>query len=246
MKLLMGSSLPQINLTISTDQTSYNIKSQAGNPTVASLIIVTVNSGIRIAHIKSGALVTGTKIRIINNGCIFGDGGPGGNGGNSQATVINPGSVGGAGGIAIEMEVSSLALEIDNTNGYILGGGAGGKGGDSAWHPLGDAAGGGGGGGAGGGVFGDAGTGGSGTPFAQNGSSSHLPHWNVSYWDDGFPGGSNEIGLGGAGGHDFYVDGAAGANGGAYGTSGKAVHLNGNPITWLGGNNSTQVKGAVS
>ena len=32
---------------------------------------------------------------------------------------------------------------------------------------------------------------------------------------------------------------------GAGGAAGKAINLNGQTITWLGGNNGTQVKGAV-
>ena len=244
--MMGGIVLPQINLTISTDQTSYNIKTQAGNPAAASLIVLTVNTGIKARNMVSGALVAGTKIRIVNNGCIYGQGGTGGTGGNAQEGVSNPGTSGSVGNAAIDLQAGSLALEIDNTNGYVLGGGAGGHGGASFYAAFGNTGGGGGGGGAGGGTYGNGGTIGTGSVAPANGVASYQPHWSGSIWDQGFPSQSMEVGTGGAGGHDFYGDGAAGLSGTAYGASGKAVNLNGNPITWLGGNNSTQVKGAVS
>lgn len=241
----MAGSLPEISLTVSTDQTSYNIKSKAGNPAAAALIIITINSGIKVRDMVTGTLVAGTKVRVINNGCIYGTGGTGGTGGNAQAGVTNPGTAGTAGNPAIDMQVASLTLEVNNANGYILGGGAGGHGGASFTHPLQIEAGGGGGGGAGGGTGGNGGSGGT-QGTASAGGPAGVPVWTGSYWDQGFPGFYWEYGDGGAGGVGFYGSGARGDNGTKYGTSGKAINLNGTPITWLGGNNSTQVKGAVS
>ena len=242
MKFLLGGLvLVEQILTISSNQDAgYDIFTAAGSPANPSLFIVTVNSTIRVAAMTSSACPTGSRIRIINNGCIYGLGGAGGAGGDAGAGVT-PGATGTAGGAALTLPTGLDMAEIDNTNGYILGGGDGGRGGDSFYHPLDYEAGGGGGGGAGG----PKGTGGTqGTAYA--GSASYLPHWGGFYWNQGFPGQFMEWGDGGVGGQSFYGNGANGSNGGSYGVNGKAVTLNGVPLTWLGGNNGTQVKGAVS
>ena len=250
MKILMGGLVltPIARTILANQDAGYNMFTQAGSPATPSYLTLTINTGIRVFAITSGAFPSGSKIKIINNGAIYGSGGNGGNGGNASAGGVNSGSAGTAGGIALSLPSGLALLEMDNTNGYILGGGAGGTGGSSFWGGggLGYTGGGGGGGGAGGGPGGNGGTIGTGSIAPANGSASYLPHWNVSYWDEGFPSQFMEVGSGGAGGHDFYGDGAYGSNGGAYGTSGKAINLNGNSITWLGGNTAAQVKGAVS
>jgi len=248
MKILMGGLvLVERTLTISANQDAgYNIYTAAGSPAGASLFIVTINTGIRVMSLTSSACPSGSQFRIINNGCIFGYGGGGGNGGNASGSGVNPGSAGAAGGIAIALPSGLALLEMNNTNGYILGGGAGGTGGSSFYSGLGNTGGGGGGGGAGGGAYGNGGTIGTGSIAPAIGYASYLPHWNGSYWNEGFPSQFMEVGPGGAGGHDFYGDGAYGSSGTAYGTSGKAINLNGVPITWLGGNTAAQVKGTVS
>lgn len=171
---------------------------------------------------------------------------------------------GGNGGNAVSLD---MAATIDNTNGRIFGGGGGGMGAVSTSQQLGgsyvfsNAGGGGGGQGAyttngGSGVMGgmggqyggpsNPGVGGSGPTYTQ------------------FVGGSYE-----SGGGTYTITGQNGANGAAWGqnaaslpaqpavagvaydngtsgTAGKAVARNAKTVTWIGGNNANQIKGAVS
>jgi hypothetical protein len=194
-----------------------------------------------------GTFPAGSTLKIVNAGKMLGQGGTGGNGGVGS----NAGTAGSAGGAAIKFEstaamadASAIPLTIDNTSGYIAGGGGGGGGGGGTLAGGGGGGqGGGGGGGQGGGSGGsgyasgsDAGwsipysyfvTGGAGDPFGPAGQGRSGGQW----------GGDGQEG-------DAGTDGAGGAGGAA----GKAVDKNGRSvsITWLGGNNSTQVKGAVS
>lgn len=249
--LLGGGGTSTINLVISASRTTnYNIRTAAGSPSSRVDVILTINSGIYAGGnpgITTGTgWATGSTIKIINNGYITGAGGNGGRGG-------NVGSNGSAGQIGKDALSLGWNVTIDNTNGYIFGGGGGGGGGAGIIDGLGGAAGGGGGGGQGypGGAGGDRGSGGG---IAAG---------------DGTDGSRTNRGSGGAGGQDgFYpVTGGNGGNGGLWasngvsgqsvtgdttynggfrGAGGKAIDLNGYTVTWLGGNNSTQVKGAVS
>lgn len=179
-----------------------------------------------------------TKLRFtMLNGYARGKGGAGG-----TAVLGAAGGNGGAGGPAINIPFAlSGKVEIDlGSSGHFHagGGGAGAGGGADAQYENSQkqirteqVAGGGGGAGAG---PSSAGTGSSGTTGSQT---------------------SAQGGNGGNGG-DY---GAAGANGssgvtgdnvysaGTGGAAGKAVELNGGSApTWIDGNNSTQIKGAVS
>lgn len=224
----------QIALTIAANiGTGYNIFAQAGYPVDAVDVVLTINAGVDVfadngttyTVLTTGTgWATGSTIKIVNNGYILGCGGVG-------APATSSGGInGGPGYPAIELRWD---VTIDNTNGYIFGGGGGG--GSAAlkfvYPPGGLVNGGGGGGGAGYGqrseyqaTYGTRLAGGTG--YAQYPST--------------YVGGSG--GASGAPGGDG--DGGGGA--GAGGAGGNAILLNGHGITWIAGNNASQVKGAVS
>ncbi len=250
---------PPINLVISSNTANYNIASAAGNPASPRVITLTINSGVTVysnstsqAAVDAGNLPTGSALTIVNNGSIIGAGGYGGTGGAlSDCAIATAGAAGGNAGNAINLTVSAT---INNTNGYIFGGGGGGGGGGASYFLCGFGWSGGGGGGGAGNIGGAGGAGG----------------YNYYIYDAGDPGAAGNT-TGGAGGPGGYFDavryagdggsgggygmpgnvggigapGAYNASGGVGGSAGKAINLNGNTITWTGGNNGTQVKGSV-
>lgn len=258
--------LPKIPLTISANTNNYNLFSAAGSPTYPAVIVVTINSGIEVGSTSTGSpsFTTGTgwnaatTLKLINNGNIHGQGG---NGGGSQAVQVDvpkPGYAGAAGGDALDL---GFALSLDNSSGNIYGGGGGGGGGGAAHldssgsQELGSSGGGGGGGAsdtntsggsAGGFVTGitdfRSGTNG-GAGSSSGGGGGTGGNWSSAVAGNGGSGGGwgSAGSAGGAG-----VGGTTSSSGGGAGAAGKAVDKNGNTLTWLGGNNGTQVKGAVS
>lgn len=207
-----------------------------------------------------------TTIVIINNGRIEGRGGSGGAGAHLGDDVDvyarYPAVAGGAGGDAIW---TNHPITIDNANGEIFGGGGGGGGGGSYVSVY--ISGGGGGGGAG--VVGGAGgithqplphvatpvlyPGSSGTRDAGGVGADGNTHSPLYYGDwtggtGGTGGNPGEPGQAGSPGttNNIYApehyESMPPASGGA---AGRAITTNGRAITWTGGNNSTQVKGAV-
>lgn len=197
-----------VNLTV-TAGTNKNLCTIAGNPTVAGHYRFTIASGIVIysGSTASPALTTGTcwrtgsTIIIINNGRIYGMGGNGSAGSNAPTAA-------GAGGNAMTL---SYPVTIDNTNGYIFGGGGGGGGGSRGYNAYAAAGGGG---------------GASGTTASSGGAGqSTLQRTGQA----GGAGNTSGAGAGGAGG-----------------AAGKAIDTNGHAVTWLDGNTSARVKGAVS
>jgi hypothetical protein len=241
-----------VQLTISADTQNYNVRTAAGSPSGSVDVFLTINAGVKVGSTSrvtpalrwgtgwtAGSTFTGTS-----SGDVVGCAGNGGNG----STASNTAQSGSAGGDA--MDCDGNAVTYDNTNGRLLGAGGGGAGGpgDPAGAGLSQASGGGGGGGRGynGGTAGSAGA--SGGATGSNGTAG-------SY---------TAAGTGGAGStNTFYgTAGLAGANGGDFGAAGggrfrngfdsfggaagKACNLNGGSLTLTGGNNSSQVKGAVS
>jgi hypothetical protein len=256
-----------IDLTIAASTTAYNVFLQAGAPMIPRVVRVTVNPGVVVSSTStgvpaliSGGLRAGSELRIVNRGTITGAGGAGGAGGGFSGAGPNPQSGGGAGGAAIS---TTTRLVIDNTAGNIWGGGGGGGGGAVATITNVLAGGGGGGGGAGTtaggggaagpafsgaqypvGYAGAAGTASAGGAGGAGGNSGTYPR---QYDGSG-------RGLGGAGGAGGGPgqgggrggDGNLGGAGLAGGAAGNAVVLNGNTVTWTGGNNATQVRGPVN
>ena len=241
-------------LEISSSLANYNIYTMLGSPTSPVNVTLTIPNGVTVssnsaatAALDTGNLPAGSTVTIINNGSILGAGGIGGAGANGGNVSGNPGGIGGDGGSAISLS-SSLTVSIDNTNGYIFGGGGGGGGSGSCTGIGQNYAGCGGGGGAGAivGAGGPAGFGSvvNGNPGAAGtslvgGSGGTWP--NIQCQGIGGTGGAP-----GSPGDPGSYTGAASGSVGPGGPAGKAISLNGNTITWTGGNDATRVKGAVN
>ncbi|WP_296201446.1 hypothetical protein [uncultured Hyphomicrobium sp.] len=238
----------EVNIVITSNQVDLDLYALAGSPAAAGNYIFTINSGVRVdasstagAALRSGTWPAGSTVTLINNGTICGMGGRGGNGN------LAGGSNGSTGGPAISL---TYPVSIDNAGGNIYGGGGGGAGGGGATNGGASSYGGGGGGGRTG-VNNSA----PGTSVQNNGTvgTSSAPGNGGLAVLATSAGLQAKGGNGGAGG-DYGAAGAVGAVGttgsttanGAGGPGGKAIALNGNAVTWLDGNNSTQVKGAVS
>lgn len=220
LKLLAKPVVTAINLTISVDTSGYNVFLNAGSPTSPVQVVLTIASGIYVGNGGGGSpaletfgFAAGSTLKIVNNGFIEGHPGSGASGASPGAN----GNTGGDGGDAIDLW---LPAAVDNTNGYIRGGGGGGGSG-------------------GGGV-------------SNGGSSGGIGEGSGSARGSGDPG-VGDGGAGGAGGEfGGYGDNGSGGSGsgtsgGAGGVPGNAIKLHaGATVNWLGGNNSTQVKGAVA
>ena len=171
--------------TISSNQTNLNLRTWAlaNGWNGSSAANITVAAGVYIYATSTGnaGLTTGSfpgGLTIVNNGYIIGMGGAGGSN-----------AAGGAGGIAITLNVNT---SITN-NGYIAGGGGGGGTGG------GDPTGAGGGGGAGGG----------------NGANGKLSGYTLAGGTGGGPGAAGTNGVGGwneakYGGYTFSGGGGGG------------------------------------
>jgi hypothetical protein len=249
MAALMTQSGSAVLLTVSSNQNKLNLFTLAGSPAAAGTYVVTVNSGITIysddtgtAALTVGAFPAGSTVRIVNNGDIIGMGGNGG------GTTLSATSAGSPGGNAIQLS-TGYAVEIDNTSGNIWGGGGGG--GAGRWG-NGNALGGTGGGGASsnqspsargtlpGGYGPNTAADGNRTGGGNGGDGLNDP----CVGDTGQPGGAG--GTHGAAGNSGSGSAAGPTGSRSGGAAGKAINLNGNSVTWLGGNNGTQVKGAES
>jgi hypothetical protein len=207
----------------------------------------TIN-GTTTGNNGGNALSIGFPISIINNsyiaggggggggsgGCTGGGGAGGGAGGDTAGVFSNPPVIGGAGGGPGAVGSNGTLTGSGQPNASI-GGGSGGGGGASAYTGTSMGAGGGrilpGSGGAGA-YFSGYGTGGAGGSAGGAGGNGAL-------------GGSSTSGGGGGGGW-----GATGGIANVFnqaskpgGTGGKAIHLNGNSVTWL---TTGTVYGAVS
>jgi len=232
---------PPIFLTIASDQTDYDIGAYAGGSGVRRDVVLTINSGVVVYQTAAAAAlligspwVAGSTLKIINNGTICGHGGDAGAG---HATLQGDGFNGAPGLNAMQLNNTNVAVTIDNTNGYIFGGGGGGGGG------CGSPAGGGGGGG-GRGRLGGAG-GANGAPSGFSGTAGSFSAAGLGYTANAYDGGDG--GDWGQPGIDGDDDSGGGFTGGGGGAAGKAISLGSAPApTWLGGNNSTHVKGLVS
>jgi hypothetical protein len=238
-----------VNLTISSNTTNFDIHVAAGSPAVASNITVTINAGVTVGSasatnpaLTTGNLPAGSTITIVNNGRIQGAGGNGGSGG----TGYTNGTDGGAGGTALLLTQN---VTIDNTNGQIWGGGGGGGGSGAYWNGEGsDTSGSGGGGGAG--AVGGAGglrpeT--SQSPFTGNngavGTATAGGAGGTSSWNHnaGAGGGPAQAGGAGSGGCTWYFENEDGSTsgeatqGGSGGAAGLAIQGSGRNVNWLGG-----------
>lgn len=233
------------------------------------------NTGAAAMVTGSGWPASST-ITIVNNGTIGGAGGAGGSGGSDAPQVGGNGAAGGdAISLSYAVTINNTNGNVFGGGGGGSGGGgsasvgaaAGGGGGGGGQGSTGGAGGvrgaqaagspGANGGAGTGGARGDGGIygahstsygtppnnsygfanavgayGGAGGTWGNAGESfSGVGTWDWSDWDNGFQ-------IGG--------DAGNGSANGAGGAAGRAVRLNGNGITWSGGNNGTQVRGSVS
>lgn len=144
----------------------------------------------------------------------------------NKATIRGLGGRGAGAGPAQDgfnaIELQGLAVTVDNALGNIWGGGGGGGSGGAA----------------------DEAPGGGGVPNGRAGGPAAT---------DGTPtapgvGGDDGMGNIGGNGGDYGEAGQFGSPPGTMppGAAGKAINLGGGSVTWLSGNNPTQVKGAVS
>lgn len=259
--------LPKVTVNVTTNTANFNARNaliSAGwdgvTPIEAWIVIASgiklystaAESQTSVSSFSTGAaLPLGSTMRIVNHGLIEGRGG--------RASQWPFSSVNGwIGGRAI---VLGMDVIIDNTDGYIYGGGGGGGQCvvlDTSVTPNKAVrwAGGGGGQGNQGGKGGATGTTDTtGQTVSTNGTAGteSAPGARGQHSRDIADYGATSIygGPGGAWGEDggdatvSYTPGAETLLGDG-GLAGKAVELNGHTVTWIGGNNSTRVKGAVS
>lgn len=225
--------------TNSVNRVAASVFALMGSPTEAGNFEFTntavISAGTEAYALTTGVFPAGSTLTIINNGTIQGKGGVGG----------TPGAAGAAGGTALLLE---YACEVDNTSGYIFGGGGGGGGAtcvSGAFSIYSYASG-------GGGAGATAGAGGSTT---KTGTAGTTTSGGAGGDASGTVGGKTYRAKGGAGG----APGAAGAQGSyvapgtgwttsstAGGAAGKAINPNNKALTITGGNNTTQIKGAVA
>jgi hypothetical protein len=255
-----GASYP---LTIAANVTDWKLAPLLGSMGGPITVTITVNQGVQVVAsspltpaMDLSGLPSGSTVNLINNGLIAGAGGRGGNGagcssggGGSYQTVLYA-SAGLNGGNAILGPGLSRTFNVTNGAGKIWGGGGGGGGGSaSIVTSASDNANGGGGGAGAGGAYGGLG-----------GNAANLTYLTSGF---GLAGGNSAAGLGGVAGAGgvagtngggataggvgggYGAAGTAGANssfnpsfvlpGGAAGTAGKAIELQGAPPPTVGG-----------
>ena len=127
------------SLTIATNETDYDVFVELGGPPGAVDVTLTINTGVDVTGTNGNPAITtegmhpDSTLRIVNNGDVFGHGGNGGVGDNSNMFAENEGGCsyfgntsgkapGQQGGDAIN---ATIDITIDNTSGNIYGGGGG-------------------------------------------------------------------------------------------------------------------------
>lgn len=243
---------PLYALTITGTQSNVNVRTSLSSPSIAGDVLVTITStGICNSTSGSPALRLGTgwpagcTFKVSIAGSVRGSSGVGGVGG-TPGLGAN-GSPGTAGNNAMDLDGNTVAVDL-GTTGQLFGGGGGGGGG-AACNSINGAGGGGGGGGQGDVGSGSGGAAGGGTNPGNAGNAGNSSGAGV-----GGSGGVDGAFSGGGGGYgggwgDAGTSGASatpGGTGGSPGAGGKAINLNGGSVTWIAGNNATQVRGAVS
>ncbi len=220
----------EIRYINTANRTGANIYELMGSPTSATTFIfenqAPIIAGTGSFALRTGVFPAGSTLIIINKNYIWGKGGAGGH----SLTTANP-TAGAAGGTGLLVD---YPCTIDNGAGYIFGGGGGGGGsinvvGARTYYF-----------GGGGGAGQNAGAGGTASgPYSVSGMGGTA--------SSGGAGGSYGSAYGGAGGGL----GAAGGRGNgsttpAGGAGGKAIAKQGKAVTISAGDNTTQIRGAVS
>lgn len=195
--------------TSNTVNASLNVASISGYVSGASIITLTVNSGIYLhanAVANYGLNLTGgtagDTVTLVNNGYIIGQGGGGNSGGFTGGPALNV-------GIGVNITINNT-----NASAFIAGGGGGG----SNFNLFGGGFGGGAGGGQGGRQD-ERTTGGAGGAIGASGGNGTVFSCCCSNFGAGGGGGRILPGTGGAGG----TPGSAGGKGGGAGGGGGAA-----------------------
>lgn len=201
--------------------------------------VVVINSGavfgatsISNNAFSQGTFASGATLKLINQGQIIGRGGDGGQGADVSfdgACLVGTPEGGGIGGDALNLTTNCI---IDNTYGLIGGGGGGGAGGSGVCSVGGTKR------------TGDGGGGGQGY-LGGSGGAAGGTDGGVSLGNAGSDGAKNYAGTGAYSGGELGQSGQSNPFGGAGGAAGKAIKKNGNTVTITGGNNSTQIRGAI-
>lgn len=255
-----------LNLTIEGNQQDVNLAALLGTVSTPVVLTVTIAQGTVLSAGSVGsyaldlanALPSGSTLNLVNLGYILGRGGNGGGGNGGHVTGSgnfgwNFGNQnGGAGGAALRGPGSGVTWNITNGAGFIWGGGGGGGGGAASITGNGGAGcGGGGGGGAGGGMGAPGGSVNNATRGGNGGNGSTGVNGTFGAGGSSATSGSATAAAGGNGG-DWGAAGSAGSNDGAGGTggsagaAGKAIELNSGAATFISGNGSPNIEGAVS
>lgn len=240
-----------INLVISTNQVAaygvagYNVFTSAGSPAGPVAVTLTINSGVTVTELRAQGFANGSTLHIINNGDILGNGG--------SAYQLNAATAETPGTAAI---ITNVPTTITNNGNIWGGGGAGGFSGyaaEGSWYS--GAAGGGGGQGYNGGL-GSAYQTGFGSGYIPGGDASNgsisgagtggTPGESGGAYYSGFGGNGGTWGQPGTVGTEGYIGAIPQYNQGAASAGGAAVSTGGKGLTWLAGNNATQVKGAAA
>ena len=216
-----------IVVQVTTDTANFNAFTAAGSPAGKVRVAVVIASGVYVYATGLGTpaftwgtgWAAGSQLTLVNGGFIVGKGTSGTNGTANGATPSSPNTPGSG------MILGNLAVTIDNTAGLIGGGGRGGIGGIGAT------------------VFTSQTGGGGGRDYTGTSGGTAAPNGtNGSGGNKTGPGGHGQGGSSG-----FGQVGGSGSSGTDWGGgSSFAISLNGQSITWLGGNNSSQVKGQVA
>jgi hypothetical protein len=248
-----GAGSGNVQLVIAADVANYDLFAHAGSPAGVVNVQLTINSGVVVysnstgtpALFQSAPFAAGSTVTLINNGTICGRGGDGGKGqdGPFAEPGGTPGNPGFDAGDAITLQND---WTIDNSNGYIFGGGGGGAGGYSAYS-SGNGDGGGGGGGGQGRVNSNAGAGGAKGALSGSAGVQGSPG---NFAGPGAGGPSAQYGGPGGAGGAWGTKGVA-TYGGTYGPPpggkpGNAIVLNHHVATFVGGNDTTHVKGKIN
>jgi hypothetical protein len=240
------------NITITANTANLNlgslISSKYLNPSFFGSVVVTIASGVTIYSNSSStpALVSGTltfPTTLINNGTIVGAAGIGGTGGYQYFA----GQDGTSGGDAISL---SSNITIDNTYGDIYAGGGGGGGGGpavcqgviegssfTAYYPGGDA-----GNGAG---WLNTGIIAAGPAKIGSGPMRNCNTNNVTGLHADYGGAGGAYGAAGQDGYGIPGTTTSWKPDGLGASAGRAIVKNSHTCTITGGNNGTQIQGAV-
>lgn len=235
----------EITFTNTVQRVDASIFSLMGSPTAAGNYVFVNQANIYSTAtfaLRTGVFPAGSTLKIINQNYIRGKGGKGGSlYGSLYTTDPTPGEPGQA-ALYLDMPVS-----IVNAEGFIWGGGGGG--GMLMYYTS-------------GGFFTDL--------YGGGGGAGQLvgPGGTVFEYPDETTGNPGTLSAGGAGKEGTAYPGTrTSGNGGSPGAvgqtasdvaedkppssvvggvGGRAIQLNGKSITWISGNNTTRVKGAVS